>query len=84
MKKMYYSKQTGGFYSHEIHGDNIPHDAVEISLERWQQLLSAQSTGQTIQPGANGVPELLDAPPSQWHKQTPKTNGFRTLPKSKN
>lgn len=68
MNKMYYSKQTGGFYSREIHGDNIPPDAVEISLERWQQLLSAQSTGQTIQPGANGVPELLDAPPSQWHK----------------
>jgi len=28
---MFYSKSTGGFYSREIHGDNMPADAVDTN-----------------------------------------------------
>ena len=32
---MFYSKSTGGFYDAEIHGNNIPSDAVEITKEKY-------------------------------------------------
>lgn len=59
---MYFSKATGGFYSVEIHGDNIPADAVEITIEQHAALLEGQSQGKII--GADGVgnPVLIDPP----------------------
>lgn len=60
---MFYSKSTGGFYSTEIHGDNIPSDAVEITNEQHQALIDGQSQGKMIQADANGRPALVDPPP---------------------
>lgn len=60
---MFYAKSTGGFYDTAIHGDNIPVDAVEITVEEHQALLEGQSQGKMIQAGANGRPVLVDPPP---------------------
>lgn len=60
---MFYSKSTGGFYDRAIHGDNIPADAVEITVEEHQALFEGQSQGKLIQADANGRPVLVDPPP---------------------
>lgn len=44
----YYSKSTRGFYCPEIHGENIPEDAIEISDEEHNALLEGQSSGLEI------------------------------------
>lgn len=59
---MFYSASTGGFYSREIHGDNIPGDAVAITDEEHAALLAGQALGQIIVPAADGRPELQAAP----------------------
>lgn len=59
---MYYSKQTGGFYTREIHGDNIPADAVEITQGQHAELLQGQSEGKVITADKNGSPVLADLP----------------------
>lgn len=61
---MFYSATSGGFYSHEIHGENIPEDAVEISEQRHLDLLSGQSEGKRIIAGKKGLPELADPAPA--------------------
>ena len=61
---MFYSVQTGGFYSREIHGDNIPADAVEITTEQHAALLQGQSEGKVITADENGYPILIDPPPA--------------------
>lgn len=60
---MFYSKSTGGFYSHEIHGDNMPADVVEISAEDHVELLRGQSAGQVIAWRDDGFPVLQNPPP---------------------
>ena len=60
---MFYSKSTGGFYTREIHGDNIPADAVEITAEEHQSLLEGQSQGKIIVADKKGRPILQDPPP---------------------
>ena len=60
---MFYSKSTSGFYSREIHGDNIPADAVEITVEEHQALIEGQSQGKRIVADENGRPVLQDPPP---------------------
>lgn len=60
---MFYSKITGGFYDAAIHGDNIPADAVEITVEEHQALLEGQSQGKLIQADINGRPVLADPLP---------------------
>ena len=60
---MFYSKSTGGFYTPEIHGDNIPADAVEITVEEHQALLEGQSMGKRIVADESGRPILQDPPP---------------------
>lgn len=63
---MFYSAQTGGFYTREIHGDNIPEDAVEISAEEHVALIEGQSQGKRIVADENGCPVLADPlPPTQ-------------------
>ncbi|MDH4869799.1 hypothetical protein [Pseudomonas sp. BN515] len=62
---MYFSKSTGGFYSREIHDDNMPADVVEITAEEHAVLLAGQSQGLVIDFDAAGRPFLADpAPPS--------------------
>ena len=59
---MKYSPSTGGFYDQEIHGDNIPADAVEITVEEHAALLEGQSQGQIISADEDGNPILIDPP----------------------
>lgn len=60
---MFYSKSTGGFYAREIHGDNIPADAVEITEAEHAALIEGQSQGKVIVADENGYPILQDPPP---------------------
>ena len=60
---MFYSKSTGGFYTREIHGDNIPADAVEITEAEHAALIEGQSNGKRIVADENGYPILQDPPP---------------------
>lgn len=60
---MFYSKSTGGFYTREIHGDNIPADAVEITAEQHSELIEGQSQDKRIVAYENGFPVLVDPPP---------------------
>lgn len=58
-----YSPTAGGFYTREIHGDNIPADAVEITVEEHQALIEGQAQGKRIVADENGYPVLQDPPP---------------------
>lgn len=60
---MYYSGSERGFYEKEIHGDKIPSDAVEISIDLYEQLLDGQSAGKVINSGDDSVPYLSDPLP---------------------
>lgn len=60
---MFYSPSTNGFYTSEIHGDNIPADAVEITVKEHQAILEGQSQGKLIVADENGRPILQDPPP---------------------
>lgn len=55
---MYYAKSTGGFYSIEINGANIPADAVPITEAQHADLLIGQSQGKQIVGDASGNPIL--------------------------
>lgn len=59
---MFYSAKTGGFYSAEIHGENIPDDAVEITEEQHAALLDWQFVGKVISADNDGNPVLVDPP----------------------
>jgi hypothetical protein len=60
---MFYSASTGGFYTREIHGGNIPEDAVEITDDDHAALMAEQSSGKIIQADKNGKPIAADPPP---------------------
>ena len=59
---MFYSAQTGGFYTREIHGDDIPGDVVEITNAQHAELMAGQSVGKMIALDGNGRPVLKDRP----------------------
>lgn len=61
---MHYSPSTNGFYLPEIHGANIPTDAVGITAERHAELIAGQAAGQLITAGLDGAPVLADPPPA--------------------
>lgn len=61
---MFYSASERGFYSRDIHGENIPKDAVEISDELHASLIVGQSAGKVISADESGVPCLTDPPPA--------------------
>lgn len=60
---IFYSAKQNAFYATDIHGDNIPGDAVEITVEEHQALLEGQSQGKPIQADVTGRPVLADPPP---------------------
>lgn len=60
---MFYSA-TSGFYCRELHGDNIPDDAVEITDEHYAYLIAGHSEGKRITVDGKGMPELTDAAPA--------------------
>jgi hypothetical protein len=59
---MFYSKSTGGFYLPEIHGSNIPADAVEITEAEHAALMEAQAAGKYISGDDTGNPVALLPP----------------------
>jgi hypothetical protein len=59
---IFYSGSKGGFYRSDIHGKNIPGDAVEIDAEDYAALLAGQSAGKCIVADASGKPVLADQP----------------------
>lgn len=59
---MHYSPSTGGFYTRDIHGENIPDDAVEVTKSEHAALLAGQSAGKRIAARSDGRPELQDPP----------------------
>lgn len=58
---MFFSPSTNGFYAIEVHGNNIPKDAVDDS--KWnityEELLAGQSDGMRIESDSNGLPVLV-------------------------
>lgn len=60
---MFYSASNNGFYTREIHGYNIPADAVEITEAEHAALLEGQSMGKVIVADESGRPILQDLPP---------------------
>lgn len=61
----FYSKSTGGFYDRDIHGANIPADAVEITAEKHAALFDGQSQGKLIVADERGYPIAIDPPAAQ-------------------
>ncbi|SDF90262.1 hypothetical protein PUH89_04045 [Rhodobacter capsulatus] len=53
---MYYSAKTNGFYTPDIHGAQMPADAVAISAEAYGDLMQAQSLGAVISADQDGHP----------------------------
>lgn len=60
---MYFSSSTNGFYVPEIHGENIPSDAVEITEQQHSALMAAQSEGKQIAPDNDGKPVAVEPIP---------------------
>ena len=60
---MFYSKLTGGFYSTEIHGSAMPKDCVEITDEKYHNLLESQGSGKILTTDTKGFPIAIDKPP---------------------
>ncbi|WP_420867822.1 phage tail assembly chaperone [Achromobacter pulmonis] len=61
---MLYSRSTRGFYSPDIHGSEIPTDAISITPEQHAALLAEQSDGKEIIPGEDGAPVAVECLPS--------------------
>lgn len=65
-----YSAQEKGFYTEEIHGENMPSDVVDVSKEEHEYLMTGQAKGMVIEPNSNGHPVLVDpAQPSTEDKK---------------
>lgn len=47
-EKYYYSQERKGFYCDSIHGKNKPSDCIEISLEKYQELLNKDINSEII------------------------------------
>ncbi|KWR71279.1 MULTISPECIES: DUF4376 domain-containing protein [Pseudomonas] len=60
---IYFSSETFGFLTPELHGDKIYEGAVEISLEQYEELLQEQAKGRRIVADEDGRPQLLDPAP---------------------
>jgi hypothetical protein len=55
----FYSASKKGFFHTDIHGENIPSDAVSITDEQHQALMYGNCNGQSIESDANGNPILV-------------------------
>lgn len=53
-----YSATTGGFYDPEIHGKNMPSDAVDITESEYSGAMLGQADGHAIRANTQGKPEL--------------------------
>ncbi|MDB5725007.1 MAG: hypothetical protein JWQ16_1761, partial [Novosphingobium sp.] len=60
--KLYFSASNRGFYRRSRHGDQLPADAVAISVRRHAELLEGQAAGSRIVGDGKGRPVLLVPP----------------------
>lgn len=60
---MLYSATTKGFYRRDVHGKNIPGDAVDVADAHYKKLFEGQSQGKLIVPDSKGNPVLASHPP---------------------
>lgn len=60
---MLYSPSSGGFYRKDVHGVNIPGDAVPMSLERYLSTIASPPPGKVLSHDSNGIPIRTDPPP---------------------
>jgi hypothetical protein len=68
----YFHANPVAFYSSDIH-DTIPEGAVEITDEKWLELLDGQSKGQVIAADETGQPILQEpAPPPPQKALSPR------------
>lgn len=58
----FYSPSSGGFYDKDIHGANIPADAIGVTAEQRITLVEGANAGMRIAV-ISGAPSLVDAPP---------------------
>lgn len=56
---IYYSKINNGFYDDDVHSV-LPEDAVEVSVEERNAVISGQSRSKKIVGDENGKPILVD------------------------
>lgn len=74
---MYYSPSTKSFYDESVHGNTMPHDVVEITKQKHEELLAFQSSGKIIEPNAQGEPcesERPDPTESELQKEKDTKN----------
>jgi len=64
-----YSPSTGGMYSTDINGSNIPDDAIGITDEERIEFCEGLSQGQVIRIDDNGKPVLCAAAPYKRTKE---------------
>lgn len=57
-----YSKSTGCTYLSDVHGKDIPDDAVPISEGRYQSVIASPPAGKIRSHDADGLPVLIDPP----------------------
>ncbi|MBO9332866.1 phage tail protein [Achromobacter xylosoxidans] len=64
--EIFYSAADKGFYSQEIHGNDMPSDCVPLDGgdEEHQTLLEGQAKGKIIVADENGYPQLSEPPPA--------------------
>ncbi|MGL4869982.1 MAG: tail fiber assembly protein [Aeromonas veronii] len=62
MAGKFFSKKTGGFYTHAIHGVDIPDDAKEIDQARYDELMDGVASGNVISSDEDGYPILVFPP----------------------
>jgi len=58
----YYSAKNNAFYDLDINANSMPDDAVEISDDRWAELLNGLSDGSVLGSDENGLPTLSETP----------------------
>jgi hypothetical protein len=64
----YYSFSTKGYYTPEIHGENMPTDVIEMTDEVYNQVFEAQCNGYVIEKcSVNGIKAM--PPPAKTSEE---------------
>lgn len=71
---IFYSASNRGFYHSDIHGDNIPEDAKQITEDLHRELIEGQSNGKVISVNTRGRPVLKDPTPPTTAEQNALDN----------
>jgi hypothetical protein len=76
--KYYYSNLMKGFFCKEIHGKNIPEDSIEITQEKYRELLKKSDEGKNISVNEKKEIILEDPIPKKitWEEVRMKRNEF--------